>query len=307
MWSSPYLHLKILFILIYLSSIAYIHYRGQARFKVVRQLTDHSSLLAPINAMMYLSSSVPSTPYLSLDTMPELKTLRDHWESIRDEALNLYHEGYLSASDKHDDIGFNSFFRRGWKRFYLQWYQASIPSAETLCPKTFALLKTIPCINAAMFALLPKNSSLFEHRDPYAGSLRYHLGLMTPNSKDCYISVDAQTYAWQDGQDVLFDETYIHYAKNNTPHDRIILFCDIQRPLNNPIAKGLNYIFSHTIMKASASKNLPNESVGMINQVFKYLYQIRLVGKRLKEYNRSFYYCTKYTLYITLLGLFFIL
>lgn len=307
MFSSSHINFKILFLLIYLLSIAYIHFRGHVRFKILRQLTDHSSLLAPINALMYLSSSVPNTPYLKLDRLPELNILRDHWESIRDEALFLYKEGYLSASEKHDDIGFNSFFRRGWKRFYLQWYQASIPSAEKLCPKTMALIKTIPCMNAAMFALLPKNSFLFEHRDPYAGSLRYHLGLITPNTSECYISVDGQSYFWQDGQDVLFDETYIHHAKNTTPYDRIILFCDIQRPLNNPIAKGLNRVFSNTIMKASASKNLPHEPVGLINKAFKYLYQLRLIGKRLKEYNRSFYYCTKYTLYITLLGLFFIL
>ena len=288
----------------YVSSIIYTHFRGQVRLKPLRQLTDHSSFLAPVNALMYLFSAVPKTPYVNLANFPELKTLRDNWEIIRDEAEHLYNEGYITASDKYDDIGFNSFFRRGWKRFYLKWYDKPLSSAQTLCPKTLALIQTIPSINAAMFALLPKDSFLFEHRDPYAGSLRYHLGLITPNSKDCCIYVDGQPYFWKNGEDVMFDETYVHRAENTTNQDRIILFCDIRRPLTNRLANKFNQIFSRTVMKAASSKNLPDEQVGSINKLFKYLYQIRLVGKRLKSYNRKLYYLTKYTLY---LGLFYLL
>ena len=289
----------------YIGSIAYIHFRGKARLKPLRQLTDHSSFIAPINAIMYLCSSVPRTPYLDTASFPELKVLSDNWEMIRDEAAVLYQEGYITASEKFDDIGFNSFFRRGWKRFYLKWYKKPLQSAEALCPKTLALIQSIPSINAAMFTLLPKDSFLFEHRDPYAGSLRYHLGLITPNSKDCCIYVDDKPYFWKDGEAVLFDETYVHRAENKTSQDRIILFCDIRRPLNNIFANKFNQLFSASVMKAAASKNLPNERVGSINKIFKYLYQIRLIGKWLKNYNRRLYYLVKYTLYVSLFYLFF--
>jgi beta-hydroxylase len=218
------LNFKTLFFSSYIFSIAYTHFRGKVRLKVLKQLTDHSSLMAPVNAIMYLFSAVPKTPFLDVADFPELKILRDNWETIREEAEFLYQEGYISASDKYDDIGFNSFFRRGWKRFYLKWYQDPMNSAQTLCPKTLALIQQIPNINAAMFTLLPKDSFLFKHRDPYAGSLRYHLGLITPNSKDCCIYVDGEPYFWQDGQDVMFDETFIHHAENKTSQDRIILF-----------------------------------------------------------------------------------
>lgn len=303
---SAFFNCKSIVLTTYLSSIAYIHFRGKTRLGILRQLTDHSSLLAPINALMYLFSAVPSTPYLNLEQFPELKILRDNWTTIRDEAANLYQEGYIAASEKYDDIGFNSFFRRGWKRFYLKWYKEPFPSAQALCPKTLALVQAIPNINAAMFALLPKNSFLFKHRDPYAGSLRYHLGLITPNSPGCRIHVDGIPHIWQDGKDVLFDETYIHYAENNTDEDRIILFCDIKRPLKNRFANQLNRLFSQLIMKAAASKNLPTEPVGFINKLFKYLYQIRLAGKNIKKYNKLLYYITKYSLYLGLFYLFFL-
>ena len=59
-------------------------------------------------------------------------------------------------------------------------------------------------------------------------------------------------------------------------------------------------------MKAAASKNLPNEQVGTINKLFTYLYQIRLTGKKLKNYNRKLYYIIKYALFVGFLALFFI-
>ncbi|MFY1080171.1 aspartyl/asparaginyl beta-hydroxylase domain-containing protein, partial [Escherichia coli] len=77
--------------------------------------------------------------------------------------------------EKGDDAGFNSFFKYGWKRFYLKWYEANYPSAETLCPRTVALLRELPSVKAAMFAELPPGGKLNPHRDPFAGSLRYHL------------------------------------------------------------------------------------------------------------------------------------
>lgn len=298
----PTLNLKAFVLISYVFSIGYTHFRGKVRLKFLRQLTDHSALMAPVNLLMYLFSAVPTTPYLDVAEFPELQILRDNWLTIREEAAFLLKEGYITASSQHDDIGFNSFFRRGWKRFYLKWYQDPLESAKTLCPKTLALIQSIPNINAAMFTLLPKNSFLYKHRDPYAGSLRYHLGLITPNSKECRIFVDGEAYHWQDGQDVLFDETFVHYAENLTDQDRVILFCDVRRPLTNRLANKFNQFFSRTVMKAASSKNVPTEKVGIINILFKYLYKIRLLGKRLKEYNKPLYYFTKYAIYI---GLFY--
>lgn len=299
-------HFKLLVLLSYVFSIAYTHLRGAVRLKFLRQLTDHSSFMAPVNAIMYLFSAVPRSPYIDLTRFPQLNVLRDHWETIRDEAALLYQEGYITASDQYDDIGFNSFFRRGWKRFYLKWYNKPLMSAQKLCPKTVDLIQTIPTINAAMFTLLPKDSFLFEHRDPYAGSLRYHLGLITPNSEKCCIYVDGKPYSWRDGKAVLFDETFVHRAENKTNQDRIILFCDVRRPLTNKLADAFNSFFSRTVMRAASSKNLPTEQVGTINKSFKYVYQIRLLGKRLKNYDRRLYYIVKYAIYLAFLALLFL-
>src|SRR6201985_1042479 len=303
-WHSILLELiSVKFILFYILivSTVIVHYRGKVRFKFFRQLTDHSTFMAPINMPMYAFSGVENKPYINADNFPQLNLLKENWQTIRDEALQLEREELIKGSDKYNDMGFNSFFRRGWKRFYLKWYNDFHPSAKKYCPKTIELIQSVPSIKAAMFAVLPAGSQLMQHRDPYAGSLRYHLGLITPNSEDCYIVVDGQSYAWKDGDDVLFDETYIHHAENKTDIDRIILFCDIERPVKTMFGRGWNKFFGWFIMAAAVSPNMGTDKTGNINKAFKYIYSIRLLGKRIKAYNIKLYYAVKYLLLLIIL------
>lgn len=287
---------------IFIICAIYVQRRGKVQHEIfARKLTDHSNFLGPINCLFYLFNPGPNTPYIAPEKFPELKLLQDNWQNIRDEALNLNQAAQIKASADLDDLGFNSFFRTGWKRFYLKWYGANLTSAEQLCPKTLALINQIPNVKGAMFTMLPPGSRLKKHRDPYAGSLRYHLGLVTPNSDDCYISVDGQHYAWRDGEAVMFDETYIHYAENKTDHNRIILFIDVKRPVTFFLVDWFNEIFSRIVIAASATKNLPGDKVGLLNRAFGALYQIRLLGKKIKAFNRTLYYLLQYALYLALI------
>jgi beta-hydroxylase len=279
-----------------LLAVLHITLRGRVRHSLWRQITDHSTFMAPYNSVMYLSSAVPTTPYVDVELFPELQPLREQWRVIRDEGLQLFHDAHIRAASRYNDLGFNSFFRSGWKRFYLKWYEDFLPSARALCPKTTALLAGIPSVKAAMFAMLPPGARLNRHRDPFAGSLRFHLGLSTPNSPDCRIVVDGEPYFWKDGEAVMFDETYIHYAENRTDMPRLILFCDIDRPLSNPLARFLNRSVGRRLLQASATQNVAGEHVGVFNRIFGWVYRIRLAAKRLKAWNRTTYYALKWLL-----------
>ncbi len=287
---------------IFIITSIYVQNRGSVQHVLLtRKITDHANIFAPINCLFYLFSKNRKSVYFDLKDFPELASLQENWQVIRDEAVNLDTAAQIKASDDLDDIGFNSFFRTGWKRFYLTWYGANLKSAEQLCPKTLALINQLPNVKGAMFAMLPPGAKLTKHRDPYAGSLRYHLGLVTPNSDDCYISVDGQRYAWKDGEAVMFDETFIHYAENKTNQNRIILFLDVKRPINFFLVDWINEIFSRVVVASTATKNMPGDKIGLLNRVFGYLYQIRIQGKKIKEFNRPLYYTLQYAMYLGLI------
>ena len=292
----------IIVLLVFVSCAIYIQNRGKVQHsRLSRKITDHSNFVGPVNCLFYLFSAVKKSPYVDVSTFPQLEILRDNWEMIRDEATNLHNNAAIKASDELDDLGFNSFFKTGWKRFYLKWYGSDLPSAYTLCPKTCALLDSIPSVKGGMFAMLPPGARLVKHRDPYAGSLRYHLGLVTPNDDDCYIEVDGEPYSWRDGEAVIFDETFIHHAENKTNTNRIVLFLDVKRPVTFFLVDWFNTIFSRVVVGATATKNMPGDKIGLLNRVFSGVYKIRLVGKKIKAWNKAVYYILQYVLYILLI------
>jgi beta-hydroxylase len=294
---------KMLVFYTYILSVFYIHRRGLEKHSFSRQLTDHSTFLAPFNAFIYIFSAVPDLPFLDNKLFPETKLLEMNWEAIRDEGLALLTQGMVKASNKYDDAGFNSFFKKGWTRFYIKWYGYAYPSAIKYCPHTVSLLNQIPSIKAAMFAYLPPGARLVRHRDPYAGSLRYHLGLNTPNSMLCKMVVDNQERYWQDGQSLFFDETYIHYADNQTEQGRLILLCDIERPMRFILPKYINRLMTFFILKMAVAPNEYGENIGIVNRIFKIIYPIRILGKKIKKINKTLYYVLKYSLFLLLIYL----
>ena len=283
-----------------------VHFRGRVRHRLTRQLLDHSTFTAPMNCFMYTFSAVPNKPYLDVKDFPELVKLMESSDKIKAEAQNLFGDGHIKASEKYDDAGFNSFFKTGWTRFYLKWYGVDHPSAKELCPVTTQLVDEIPSIKAAMFTSLPPGSRLPRHRDPYAGSIRFHLGLMTPNSPDCYIEVDGERYFWRDGEAVMFDETYIHYAENKTDQNRIIFFADIERPMRYRWAQAVNHAIGGFLLKAAAAPNQEGDRTGGLNRFFGAVYGIRRWGKALKKKNRTMYYVLKWAIVLGILALIFL-
>lgn len=108
-------------------------------------------------------------------------------------------------------------------------------------PKTYQLIKKIPGCTFAMFSVLNPGKHLAPHYGPSKSVLRYHLSLIVPkNNNNCFIKVNDQYYNWQEGQDVMFDDTYLHSVENNTNEPRVVLFLDIKRKYNNIFLDWMN-------------------------------------------------------------------
>ncbi|MEJ0018129.1 MAG: aspartyl/asparaginyl beta-hydroxylase domain-containing protein [Acetobacteraceae bacterium] len=255
-------------------------------------MLDHSTFAWPYNGLVHLFSRVPNVAYHDTGDFPALAPLAANWQLIRDEGLRLLEMGAIRAATGANDVGFNTFYRRGWRRFYLKWYDEPMASAERLCPGTVRLLRSLPLVRGAMFALLPPGGRLGRHRDPFAGCLRYHLGLATPNDDACWIEVDGARYSWRDGQCIVFDETYVHSVENATATGRLILFCDIERPLHWPMS-WINRVVSRTVMRATVTQNEAGERIGLINRIAAPFLTLHAMTRQVKTSDRRGYYRMK--------------
>lgn len=296
-----------------LGSMAYVYrFRGTVRYDGFSEyLRKGWFIFTPLNCFLYLlTEERAKRPIMDLSRFKELDLLKENWETIRDEVIALHKRGVFEESKNPDtnsyyDIGFRTFYKYGWSKFYVKWYGYSHKSAKELCPKTVELLDQIKCVNGAMFSILPVGSKLTRHLDPFACSLRYHLGLSTPNSDDCWIEIDGQTYSWRDGEALLFDETYVHHARNDAKRDRLILMCDVDRPLHFG-GRAFNR-FVCFLMRFSIVPNREGDKRGIANKIFATLAPLLARSKALKERNRPLYLLLKWSvntiLLIIVLGL----
>jgi beta-hydroxylase len=295
------------------ASMGYVYmFRGQARFAdFTEYLRKGWPLFTPLNCMLYLfTEKRANRAIMDLNDFKELEGITKNWQVIREEGLELVKKGYFNTTNNPDskayfDIGFRTFYKYGWSKFYLKWYGYTHESAKSLCPKTVELLKKFPTVNGAMFTVLPPGGQLTRHLDPIACSLRYHLGLATPNNDNCFINVDGTKYSWRDGQALIFDETYLHFVKNETTEPRLILMCDIDRPMWG-LGSIVNFFYKQ-LAKLSVVPNLEGDKRGLANIIFSSLSPILAKTKALKQTNRKLYLLIKYSVNTLLIVLVFAL
>lgn len=294
--------------LAWLLAMTYVYrFRGHARYDSLRQYLRKSwPVFALPNALLYLSTKRRARgPYVNVDTYRYLPVLSHHWQTIRDEALALQQEGGFDPARQEGtpasyDVGFRTFYKHGWSRYYLRWYGYTHASARSSCPRTLEILSRYPEIKGAMFAVLPPRSGLSPHADPLACSLRYHLGLATPNSASCFINVDGVESSWRDGEAFVFDETYLHFVKNDTDQPRLILMCDVVRPMHLP-GRLLNAVYS-ILARAALTPNDARDRRGPASALFATLSPLLARAKLLRGHNRPAYNAVKWSINVTLLG-----
>ena len=203
-----------------------------------RSLLAQTSLLtvatAPLNALTHLGTPpwlrrrLSASPVLrpTPALFPHVAAVRHAYPIIRQEAL----AAMLAAKPIMHEQFFQGIADAGWKRLYIKWYGPVDPLARALCPRTCALVESLPEVHLAMFSILGPRSRIKPHSGPTRMCLRYHLGVQTPNNDACFINVGGKQYSWRDGQDVMFDDTATHWVENNTDQARVVLFMDVERP-----------------------------------------------------------------------------
>lgn len=185
------------------------------------------------------ASTVPTTPFLDPASLPWVASLEAAWQDIRTEldgvlahrdALPNFQDISVDQASLSDDDG--------WKTYFFLGYGFRSEANCARCPRTAALLDGIPGLTTAFFSILAPGKRIPEHRGPWRGVLRYHLGLLVPEPADgCGISVGGEVAHWREGGSLLFDDGYEHHAWNDTSGVRVVLFCDVIRPMRPPAAQ----------------------------------------------------------------------
>ena len=193
-------------------------------------------------------SRVGDRPLHAPEQFPWARTLEAHWRVIRDELDGIlrYREAIPSFQDISKEAATIS-RDDDWKTFFLYGYGQKEEGNCARCPRTTALIEQVPGMTTAFFSILAPGKHIPAHRGPYKGVLRYHLGLKVPTpAAQCRLRVADRFAHWEEGESLIFDDTYEHEVWNETAGERAILFMDVMRPLP-PLLHGLNHVLIHAL------------------------------------------------------------
>jgi beta-hydroxylase len=280
---------------IYAGSFTYLYHRCSDRLPLHKYFSNHVLLLAPLNFLFTFFTVGRQGAVFEPRSVPGLEKIKENYEVIRGEAKVLLDTGVFQRPPAVDEPGYNTFEKGGWRLYPLKWYTKECGrSAVAACPKTCAVMDSIPAVRSAMFTVLPPGARLGRHHDPVASSLRYHLGLLTPNSEKCALTLDGIEYPWRDGEELLFDQTYLHSAVNRTDIVRVILFCDVEKTqLRGPVKRLAEAVNNALVAKFTGAND--QGKLSWVSWAYKPIYKVRsFVKEKIKPRSLLAYNLIKY-------------
>jgi aspartyl/asparaginyl beta-hydroxylase (cupin superfamily) len=193
-------------------------------------------ILVPIERFIGRRSLVGDATFFALERFPWVDHIEENWTVIREEVEKLLedHAALPNFQDiSKDQIEITDDDR--WKTFFLYGYGFEAELGVRMCPRTATLMREIPGMTTAMISILSPRKHILDHRGPYKGVLRYHLGLVVPrDAESCRIRVGDDIRHWEEGKSMIFDDTFNHEVWNDTDETRVVLFVDVMRPLPFP-------------------------------------------------------------------------
>jgi aspartyl/asparaginyl beta-hydroxylase (cupin superfamily) len=180
-------------------------------------------------------SLVGDSDYFNKKDFPVTKDLEENYEAILSELKPLMERvgEFAPFQDiSPDQIHISNDDR--WKMFFLKagTYRFERNCRET--PKTMEVLDRHKNIVSAYFSVIGPNKMLMPHEGPWCGVIRIHLAMVVPSDGDSILVCNEKEYRWKEGEAVVFDDTYEHFAVNLSNNNRVVLFLDYMRPLPKP-------------------------------------------------------------------------
>lgn len=216
-----------------------------------------------LDQYMARQSLVSNGPVFDAALFPWTADLEAHWREIRAELdAILQHRDKLPRFQDISPDQMRISPDDKWRTFVF--YGFGYPSERNcgLCPETAQVLRRIPGLESALFSILAPGKHVPSHHGVSKGLIRCHLGLKVPRERErCVMDVGPVTRSWEEGRALVFDDTYPHAVRNDTPQERVVLLVDFRRPMNwrgRAVREVIYWLFRRTAFVKDAIRNEKN-------------------------------------------------
>ncbi len=178
------------------------------------------------------------TPAVAPDVLsefPQAAELREKFPQLRAEALALATGRELPANHEimPEQTTFFKFDGIPWKMANLRAYGFDYPENMAQMPVMADFLRRNAHVVPATISVFPGGKHLRPHKGPFKGVWRYHLPYLVEDLGEgrtsCELKIDDTQYFLTEGEDLLWDDTYMHEARNRSDSPRVVLLLDVYR------------------------------------------------------------------------------
>ncbi len=182
-----------------------------------------------------LSRLLPDTAVLAegadvSEVIPWIREVNASIDDIRAEAENVLKLAVeLPTFGEASRLGAGRNRETGWTVYPFIIMHRPVDSTLST-PATRNVLRQIPWLVNGIFSILPPHTTLALHRDTSRALARCQVGVRIPEEREkCYFVVDGHKHIWEFAHTLVFDQTYEHYAVNDTDEYRVVLIVDVVR------------------------------------------------------------------------------
>jgi aspartate beta-hydroxylase len=212
---------------------AFAHFWGEPRLQPTHPKQWPTLLFVP---------DLPDQAWFEREQFPYLKTLEAATDAIREEMLAVLAAdvGMTPYVDMPDTAPAAPIWRQlnrspDWSGYHLYRHGERIDANCARCPKTMAVLESIPLMRIddhapeILFSILKPHTHIPPHTGVINGRLTVHLPLIVPENCGALRAGDEQR-AWREGECLIFDDSFVHEAWNESDHTRVVLILDAWNP-----------------------------------------------------------------------------
>lgn len=194
-------------------------------------LSSQHPLQRPTNVYI---PGLTAQPWYDSQNFPWVKQLEKQYKLIQHELLNLFRADnskfvrYKEPKNFFPD-SIKAYGNDQWNTFPFSLYGRKFAKNCQLCPITTNILQSIPQLTGMVhFSALTKRSHITPHCGPFNFILRCQLPLIVPDN--CELRVAQKSRQLTEGKTLIFDDSFIHEAWNQSDFTRVVLLFDLYHP-----------------------------------------------------------------------------
>jgi aspartate beta-hydroxylase len=171
---------------------------------------------------------VTASPWYSAGSLAATSHLSEHFHVIRQEAMELMKDSCRTLPAMPADL-----VQCGsWRHLRIVGPHAeSCSVTDSLVPQTARIIRATPRLGELAFlSILAPHTHVRTHCGPWNLRLNVHLAISIPSQKECGVRVASEIRHWQEGQCLVFDDSFEHKVWNDCAQPRCVLVVNVWHP-----------------------------------------------------------------------------